>query len=491
MNDLIVLINSLNRDEVAAFIAFAKAKNQRTDVKNIKLFQFLQQGARRDLDIKIYGKPNKNALHALKHRLKENLVDFTASRAFSGESQEDMQLFKEVLAARIFLEQEQFSLGFKTLIKATQRAKSLELYAILQEIYHTHMQYAHLDPKTTLEEIIGAYQENERHYLQESRMVMGYATVQEALKSHPPNVYQVIKNQLDVFEISIDHHLSFKSLYQLMNLACEAATLKSDYAGVSILMNHIYNLVENKKHLADKHLFYHLEILYLMAGTCFRNKDFTRSQELVEELQLEMQKQKGSFKKQFLERQHLLNAWNHNYTGAPEKALEEIQRIKSPSLSTQLAEITFYFQQEDFSSARKHMKKWQHSDQFYEKKEGMLWVVQKNILEILIYIEVQQPDLVETRIKSFKKRFNKRLVELKEHRVIAFMKLLEVYYSAPQHVVEDHFHKKVERAFEWKTAAREDIFVMSFYAYLKAKMETKSIYQATLELVNPGCTEHL
>lgn len=53
------------------------------------------------------------------------------------------------------------------------------------------------------------------------------------------------------------------------------------------------------------------------------------------------------------------------------------------------------------------MKKWQHSDQFYEKKEGMLWVVQKNILEILIYIEVQQPDLVETRIKSFKKRFNK------------------------------------------------------------------------------------
>ena len=53
MNDLMALINSLNRDEVAAFLAFAKAKNQRTDVKNIKLFQFLQQGARRDLDRKI------------------------------------------------------------------------------------------------------------------------------------------------------------------------------------------------------------------------------------------------------------------------------------------------------------------------------------------------------------------------------------------------------------------------------------------------------
>jgi hypothetical protein len=491
MNDLMTLINSLNRDEVAAFLAFAKAKNQRTDVKNIKLFQFLQQGARRDLDIKIYGKPNKNALHALKNRLKENLVDFTASRAFSGESQEDMQLFKGVLAARIFLEQEQFSLGFKTLRKATERAKSLELYAMLQEIYHTHVHYAHLDPKTTLEEIIGAYQENERRYLQESRMVMAYATVQEALKSHPPNVYQVIKKQLDVFEISIDHHLSFKSLYQLMNVACEAATLESDYAGVSILMNHIYDLVEKKKHLANKHLLYHLEILYLMAGTCFRNKDFTRSQELVEELQLEMQKQKQSFKKQFLERYHVLSALNQNYTGAHEKALEEIQRIKNPNLSTQLVQITFYFQQEDFISARKWMNKLQHSDQFYEKKEGMLWVVQKNILEILIYIEVQQPDLVEARIKSFMKRFKKRLVELKEYRVISFMKLLQLYFDAPQDVVEDRFLKRVEGAFEWKTAAREDIFVMSFYAYLKAKMERKSIYQATLELVNPRHSENI
>lgn len=104
MNDLIVLINSLNNDEVAAFLAFAKARNQRTDVKNIKLFQLLQKGVRLDLDIKIYGKPNKNAFHALSNRLKESLIEFTAIQGFSSESKEEMQLFKLVLASRIFLE---------------------------------------------------------------------------------------------------------------------------------------------------------------------------------------------------------------------------------------------------------------------------------------------------------------------------------------------------------------------------------------------------
>ena len=483
MNDLNTLISSLSSDEVGAFLAFAKAKNQRTDVKNIQLFQLLRKDVRVDLDLKIYGKANKNALHALQNRLKENLIDFTATRGFSSDSQEEMQLFKLVLAARIFLEQEHYAIGFKTLKKATSKAISLESYAILQEIYHTHVQHAHLDPKATLERIITAYQENEKRYLIESRLVMAYATLQKTLKSHPANVYQVIQQQLAVFDISIDHNLSFKSLYQLMRVVTDAATLTSDYAGVSIFMNHIYEVVENKKHLADKHLYYHLEILYLMAGTCFRNKDFIRSQQLVGELQLEMQKNKGAYKKQFLGRGLLLKALNRNYTGEPERAMEDIQQIQKPDLSTQLVHITFLFQQQSFIRARKMMNDFYHSDQFYEKKEGILWVIQKNILEILIYIELQQPDLVVSKMRSFIRRFKGRLEDLSEQRVLVFIKLLQSYYDRPYEITEERFQNKVQQAFEWKTAAREDIFVMSFYAYLKAKMEKKSIYQATLELV--------
>lgn len=483
MNDLIMLIYSLNDDDVAAFLAFAKARNQRTDVKNIKLFQLLQKGARRDLDIKIYGKPNKNALHALSNRLKESLIEFTAIQGFSTESQEEMQLFKLVLAARIFLEQGQFSLGFKTLHKARLKAQLLDLYAVLQEVYQTHIQYVHLDTKNDLEDIVIAYQNNEQLYLKESRMVMAYATVQKALKAHPPNIFEEIKKQMDRFDISIDQSLSFKSLYQLMNVATEAATLKSDYAGVTIFMNHVYDIVENKKHLADKHLYYHLEIIYLMAGTCFRNRDFTRSQELLDQFDVEMQKQNGKFKRQFHERYQLLKALNLNYTGEAHKVLKELNEIKKPSLSTRLAHVMVLFQQEKLNLARKTMKELYHSDVFYEKKEGFLWVIQKNILEILIYIELQQPDLVESRMKSFMKRFKKRLEQINEHRVISFMKLLQFYFDKPYEITNDEFLTKVEQSFEWKTANQEDIFVMSFYAYLKAKMENKTMYQTTLELV--------
>jgi hypothetical protein len=142
------------------------------------------------------------------------------------------------------------------------------------------------------------------------------------------------------------------------------------------------------------------------------------------------------------------------------------------------------FQQEHFQNARRKINELKHSDSFYEKKEGLLFVLQKNVLEIIIYIELNQPDLVESRMRSFKKRYRSRLLQLNEHRVLVFMNLLRLYFDEPFSITEPSFKEKVEKAFEWKTAGREDLFVMSFYAYLKAKMERKSIYDATVQLAN-------
>ncbi len=45
------------------------------------------------------------------------------------------------------------------------------------------------------------------------------------------------------------------------------------------------------------------------------------------------------------------------------------------------------------------------------------------------------------------------------------------------------FYDKVENSFEWIGAKREDIFVMSFYAWLKSKMEEQPLFETTLKLI--------
>ncbi|MDG1714750.1 hypothetical protein [Lacinutrix sp.] len=63
------------------------------------------------------------------------------------------------------------------------------------------------------------------------------------------------------------------------------------------------------------------------------------------------------------------------------------------------------------------------------------------------------------------------------------MQFVERYYKKPDSIKTIHFKNKMEAAFIWVEAKREDIFVMSFFAWLKSKIENKPLYKATLELV--------
>ena len=48
---------------------------------------------------------------------------------------------------------------------------------------------------------------------------------------------------------------------------------------------------------------------------------------------------------------------------------------------------------------------------------------------------------------------------------------------------KEDFKNQLETAFEWVTIREEDIFVISFYAWLKNKTEHGNLYQTTLQLI--------
>ncbi|MGK0414789.1 MAG: hypothetical protein ACJA1B_003018, partial [Polaribacter sp.] len=61
--------------------------------------------------------------------------------------------------------------------------------------------------------------------------------------------------------------------------------------------------------------------------------------------------------------------------------------------------------------------------------------------------------------------------------------LVEIYYKNPEIITNIEFYEKVENSFIWVGREKEDIFMMSFFAWLKAKMTKKDLYLVTLDLV--------
>ncbi len=492
MSTISSIISTLSDEEKRSFIALLKQKNKRNDTKNIQLFKLLDASeTSKNLDIQIYGKPSKGAFHALCKRLHDSLIDFVASKSFEGETSEEMEIMKLLLASRIFFEQKQYKIALKTIQKAEQKAKTYDLFTILNEIYYTKIQYAHINTSAPLERLISDFKSNKEAIQQEENLNLFYATVQNALVQQKRGFIDIIKNTLAKFGISITQGLTFRSLFKILEITNKAAQETRDYFAILPFVEETYTQIEAKEDLIDKHLFYHIQILYYVANAYFRNKNFAASQHYLSLMKDQMQKHQQKYYRRFFPQYTLLHTFNLNYTGHAEQAISELAMFDDDRhkeqivylLDLKLSLIVFYFQQQQFKESLSVLNNLYHSDQWYTEKAGVLWVIKKSLVEILLHIELDNLDLVESRVNSFRKKYGTYLKNHGEIRVLEFLKLILEYYRKPEIITTDIFRNKIQNSLTIPPAEQEDIFEMSFYAWLKSKAEETDLYTTTLALV--------
>ena len=220
-----------------------------------------------------------------------------------------------------------------------------------------------------------------------------------------------------------------------------------------------------------------------MALTHFRNKNFDVAANFLTKMEQAMLANNKAYYQRFSEKYVALYAINQNYMGNSDVAITILKKHKEESLDIKLSLLMSLFQQQLYTDAYAIFKELNHSDVWYEKKMGWIWVLKKSIIEILLLIELDKLELVWSRLRRFQNKFNKKLKQLDETRVLNFIKLVTLYYENPSEVTSKAFEDKVEASFEWIGKEREDLFVMSFYAWLKSKMTKRNLYEVTLELV--------
>ena len=99
MKSISKIIAILSEEEKREFILQLNRKNRIKNVKNVLLFEFLDSNINDDLDIKLYGKPSKNAYHALCKRLQDSLLDYIAYKSFANEISEEFEILKLLRAS--------------------------------------------------------------------------------------------------------------------------------------------------------------------------------------------------------------------------------------------------------------------------------------------------------------------------------------------------------------------------------------------------------
>jgi hypothetical protein len=494
LNEILI---SFTEDKQQEFVSFLDKKNKRKDAKNIQLTKLLISDnlSQKELCFALYRSENKVAYHALRKRLFQSIIDFTASTNLKEENSIDIQLIKQILSARTFLQKKQFSVGYKILDKAEVIAKEHHLFTILNEIYHSKIQFAYTRQCMNMNNLIKDFKENQKKYILEEELNIAYAKIRNTLNevNHQNKVVDIkmmIETVLKEHGVSISSSFSFKSLYQLIQITAISSSQNLEYWNIEPFLIKTYQVLKDHKS-KDKQLFYHIEILYQISNTLIRNKKFTESFKYLELMHFYMRENNNKHLKEFNLKYNLLLALNYNYTGNQTNAIKTLTPFTLKKdvdvvsqLDIHLSLIVFYFQQQELKKAKNLFSKFYHTDKWYIDKIGIEWTVQKNLIEILLQIDLGNTDIVDSRILSFKRNYLKHLKKLKQERVINYLKLIETYYKNPEMIATKEFLDKVKRSFEWIDNQKEDIFMMSFFAWLKAKMTKQNVYLVTLNLVN-------
>ena len=490
------IIETYNTEEQQLFINYLKAKNKRSDTKNIQLFQLLAQP---ELDSKsicrsLYKVDNCNAYHALRKRLFQSLIEFTANRNLEDENSIDIQIIKYVLASRSYLIKKNYDIAFKILNKAERLAEDHMLFPILNEIYHTKIQYAPNYPKVDLDVLIKKQKENQKKNYLEDQLNIVYAKLKTVLNSiayegKVVDFESELKTILKNYDIQLDDSLSFKSLYQILAIANISAFITNTYYEIEGFVLKSYNLLKEKKE-TNKQLFYQIHIVYIIANTLFRNKKFEDSLRYIKEMKDLMQINKRYYFKEFILKKTLVEALNYNYLDHQDKAIELILSVISKKhkdieslLDLNLSLVMFYFQKGDLDSAKSTLAKFYHTDHYYIEKAGIDWVLKKNLAEILLYMEIKDDDLLDSRLRSFKRRYKGYLREINQDRILIFLDYSEKLYKNSNLINEKKFAQKLKSTLEHTSHKNEDIFVISFYAWLKSKLTKTNLYQTTLNML--------
>lgn len=490
--ELFKQIHQFSQEESTAFRFYLRAKNKRSDVRNIELYNLIRKKTPLDnIDTVLYGKPNRNAYHALSKRLQDSLIDFIAARNFATETSEDMQVFKWILVARVLYEQNLPKAARKLLLKASKKARELDLYSALIESEHTQIQYSHLHPEIDLNALTRSAQENHKRFLQQEKLNVAYAHIKRALifdeKLLTTGIQKTVQDILDRYEIQLEDSFTFKSLYQLLEILNTAAHLDHNFSKALPFISSIYGLIVQKKSPKEKQRFYHIQVLYFMANTHFRVRNFEQALHYINLMKEEMQFQKGKWESRFRESLLLIHSFVLNYSGNAITAIINMEQYISSNKKqvldsdVLLALTVFHTQQELYKNALSTLNLLKHTNTWYQERHGLDWVLKKDLTALIIYYELEYLDLVTSHLRSFKRSY-KAIIKT-EPRLQRFIATFTKMFIDPNVIQEDSFRQNVKSTFTKDSLKDEDIFMLSFFAWIKAKLNQTPLYLTTLELL--------
>lgn len=237
----------------------------------------------------------------------------------------------------------------------------------------------------------------------------------------------------------------------------------------------------------------------MISHSLYRNRKFNDSISYLDKMLKEMDEYNKSYFKQFYPKYIMLLAANNSFSNKNKESISLLENIKPAllakfSLEEQLnikMNLSIYLgYSEEFKKSNFILQTLNHTDNWLITKMGIEWVLKKNMIEILMQYELENHEIALNKIRSFERNFSDLFKHPIYSRANQFMQTIKKIINNPNIVKDKDFADSVISTMVTMPSEQEDLQAMTFYSWLKSKIQNKPFYAVLLDVVNTPYPEN-
>lgn len=434
----------------------------------------------------LYGTPNKlNAYHSLRKRLQKKLVSYMTIATGDKEEEKQRDLEHAVLAAARLLEGNKFDSAGKMLGRLKQQASRHENYRAGLDVLKLEISYSD-ELGLDHDALVSEWREMQHLSSIQERVDLAYSVLRIKLREvrltgHLSSLDKLVRQELDALGIDLNHNLSVSVVYRMLDIIRMAIIAAKEYHQFEPLVTVTYAHIEQNGTLQPGDIKHRIGFAYMIAHAKFRTRKFKEANYWNEQIKWLFSQSNQPFVRSYISRYYLLKAAISNYQGRGDQAaavleyaMERPEMKTSERLNLHLANVVYLMQNAEFKKAHKAMLKIDLNDRQCEQHMGKEWRCKKNMIEVVLFVELNHIDLAMSRIRSMHRYFRGFFNDPFNKWMELFLKAVVWIVDNPDGPFNDEIADRLQAVLERWPQRKEDLHALAFYCWLKSKMERRS-----------------
>jgi tetratricopeptide (TPR) repeat protein len=307
------------------------------------------------------------------------------------------------------------------------------------------------------------------------------------------DLQELINKIMEQYELHEAVQRRPKVMFEFVSLVRSAFVARKDFLNLEPFLVFHADRLFSKEQFVSKYPQLKARLVYFLAHTYYRNRNFPASLAMIETLLSDLEKLKKRYQSDLFPKAILLKAAVQSFSDQNEKSIEILneaaeteffKRSNADRLNLRLNLAVYYFQEGDFRLANKMLLQLPNTDKWCERTMGQEWMLKRSLIEMITQVEMGNTEIALNRIRSIQRKYRSLMERPKYELVKPFLQVVKSVVAYPERINQKMYTDKIRPTFVIRDSSEEDLQAMTYYAWLKSKFAERPYYETLLELVN-------